>query len=172
MFLTAQWRLRHTGSSDFHPRSHFTKLLSRPLFFGPCQLSLFTYLPSMSGLSRSCCRWHEWNNIVRSRRSLDFVRSRVTRAHPSESELPYAIKYFLKHISYRTERWMDLYGILDFKSNPRNSSHFEINFKRTINCPTARANTNELTGVIIALLCSLLNNGGVIMRTSHLSLRN
>ena len=46
---------------------------------------------------------------------------------------------------------MDLYRILDFKSYPRNSSHFEMNFKRTINCPSARANMNELTGVISAL---------------------
>ena len=37
------------------------------------------------------------------RRSLDFVRLRFTRVHPSEPELPYAIKYFLKHNSYRTE---------------------------------------------------------------------
>ena len=122
MFLTTHRRLRHTGSSgsarvsDYglyrrmracfvylchHPRSHFTKFLNRPLFFGPCQLSLFIYLRSMSGLSRSCCRWPEYN--VRSRRSLNFVRSCFIQAHPSESELPYAIKYFLKHNSYRIE---------------------------------------------------------------------
>jgi len=38
---------------------------------------------------------------------------------------------------------MDLYRILDLKSNPGNSSHFEMNFKRTINCPATRANMNE-----------------------------
>jgi len=45
-------------------------------------LLLFKYFRSMSGLSHSCCRWPESNNIVRSKRSLDFVRSRYTRAHP------------------------------------------------------------------------------------------
>jgi len=38
---------------------------------------------------------------------------------------------------------MDLYKTLDLKFNPMDSSHFESNFKRTINCPTARANMNE-----------------------------
>jgi len=128
--FTAQWQLRHPGSAwvfDYdvytgerelvcfvclfhHPRSHFTKLLTRPLFFWA--LSLFIYFRSMSGLSRSCCRWLEYNNIVRSRRSLDFVRSCFIRAHSLESELSYAAKNFLKHNSYRTEYFfeaMDLY---------------------------------------------------------------
>jgi len=30
---------------------------------------------------------------------------------------------------------MDLYRTLTLKSNPMDSSHFENNFKRTINCP-------------------------------------
>jgi len=38
---------------------------------------------------------------------------------------------------------MDLYGTSDLKFNPMASSHFESNFKRTINCPTTRTNTNE-----------------------------
>jgi len=38
---------------------------------------------------------------------------------------------------------MDLYRTLDFKFNPMDSSHFESNFKRTINCPTTGANMNE-----------------------------
>jgi len=38
---------------------------------------------------------------------------------------------------------MDLYRTLDFKSSPMDSSHFENNFKRTINCTTTRANMNE-----------------------------
>jgi len=38
---------------------------------------------------------------------------------------------------------MDLYKTLDLKFNPTDSSHFENNFKRTINCPTTRANMNE-----------------------------
>jgi len=37
----------------------------------------------------------------------------------------------------------DLYRTLDFKSNPMDSSHFENNFKGTINCPITRANMNE-----------------------------
>ena len=32
---------------------------------------------------------------------------------------------------------------LDLKFNPMESSHFENNFKRTINCPTTRENMNE-----------------------------
>jgi len=38
---------------------------------------------------------------------------------------------------------MDLYKTLDLKFNPMDSSHFENNFKRTINCPTTRSNMNE-----------------------------
>jgi len=38
---------------------------------------------------------------------------------------------------------MDLYRTLDLKSNLMDSSHFENNFKRTINCPATRANMNE-----------------------------
>jgi len=37
----------------------------------------------------------------------------------------------------------DLYRTLDVKSYPMNTSHFENNFKQTINCPATRANTNE-----------------------------
>jgi len=40
------------------------------------------------------------------RRSVNFVRSRFTRAQPSETELPYAMKYILKHNSYRTESFL------------------------------------------------------------------
>ena len=60
LFSTAQWQLRHTGSSGWawvfdydsyrrtqacfvylchHPRSHSTKLLTRALFIGPCHCS-------------------------------------------------------------------------------------------------------------------------------------
>ena len=66
-----------------------------------CALSLFIYFRSMFGLSRSCCRWPEQNNIVRSRHSHDFVRALLGLM--LESELSYAAKYFLKHNSYRTE---------------------------------------------------------------------
>jgi len=38
---------------------------------------------------------------------------------------------------------MDLYRTLDLKSDPTNSSHFENNFKRTINCPATRANMKK-----------------------------
>jgi len=38
---------------------------------------------------------------------------------------------------------MDLYRTLDLKSNTIDSSHFEINFKRTINCPTTQVNMNQ-----------------------------
>jgi len=38
---------------------------------------------------------------------------------------------------------LDLYRTLDLKSNPMDSSRFENNFKRTINCPATRADMNE-----------------------------
>jgi len=38
---------------------------------------------------------------------------------------------------------VDLYRTLDLKSNPMDSSHFENNFKRTVNCPATRANMDE-----------------------------
>jgi len=83
-----------------HPRSHFTKLLSRALFFGPCHCS-YLFVPCLA------LRVHVAGDlnktIVRSRRSHDFVHLRFTRAHTSETELSYAFKYFLKHSSYRIE---------------------------------------------------------------------
>jgi len=99
----------------------------------------------MSGRSRSCYRWPEQNNSIRSRRSQYFVRSRFTRAHSLESDLSYAARYLLKHNSYRTVCFfeaMDLYRTFDVKFNPMDSSHFESNFKRTINYPTTRTNMN------------------------------
>jgi len=38
---------------------------------------------------------------------------------------------------------MDFYRTLDLKSKPMDSSHFENNFKRTVNCPATRADMNE-----------------------------
>jgi len=38
---------------------------------------------------------------------------------------------------------MYLYRTLNFKSNPLDSTHFENNFKRTIDCPVTRANMNK-----------------------------
>jgi len=38
---------------------------------------------------------------------------------------------------------MDLYRTFYLKTNPVDSSHFENNFKQTINCPATRANMNE-----------------------------
>ena len=55
---------------------------------------------------------------------------------------------------------MDLYGTLDMKSNPMDSSHWMSLVSR------------GLIGVIIALWRPSLNNGEVIMRTSYLLLRN
>jgi len=37
---------------------------------------------------------------------------------------------------------MNLHRTLDLKSNAMDSSHFENSFKRTINCPTTRADMN------------------------------
>jgi len=69
VLLTAQWRLQHTGSSGLagvfnydlyrktqfacfaylchHPLSHFTKLLNRVLFFGPCHCS-YIFVPCLA----------------------------------------------------------------------------------------------------------------------------
>jgi len=38
---------------------------------------------------------------------------------------------------------MDLYRTLDLIFNPVDSSHFEMNFTRTINCPETPASMNE-----------------------------
>jgi len=110
VFSTAKWRLRHTGSSGlarvfdydlcrrkrvcllciFMPplkvRSRFTKLLTRAIFIGACYCS-YIFAPFAFMLEVTWIK-----NIVCSR-----------RAHTFEPELPYAIKYLLKHTSYRTE---------------------------------------------------------------------
>jgi len=117
-----QWRLRHSGSSrlirvfeyDLHgttlacllcmfvpPPTSLIKVVNEEFFH--LALSLLIYFRSTSDLSRSCCRWPESKNTVRSRGSLDFVRWRFTRAHPPEPELPSAIRYFLKYTSYQIE---------------------------------------------------------------------
>jgi len=54
------------------------------------------------------------------------------------------------HIGLNDFEAMDLYRTLDLKSNPMDSSHFENNFKGTINCPATRANetsTQKVCGV-------------------------
>jgi len=38
---------------------------------------------------------------------------------------------------------MDLYITLDLKTKPMDSSHYENNFKQTINCPMIWAGINE-----------------------------
>jgi len=43
---------------------------------------------------------------------------------------------------------MDLYRTFGLKSNPTDSSHFENNFKRMMNCPATRANLNEPSTVL------------------------
>jgi len=52
---------------------------------------------------------------------------------------------------------MDLYKTLDLKFNTMDSSHFENNFKRTINCPQLgliwmSLVSGWLTGVTVAIL--------------------
>jgi len=70
------------------------------------------------------------------------------------------------------------YRTLDLKLNPMDSTHFENNFKGTINCSTTRAIIYKpslsrwLTGVINALWRKLFNNEEVIMRISHWLLHN
>jgi len=62
--------------------THFTDYMVVNLGSMRWALLLFKYFRSMSGLSHSCCRWPESKTIIRSKCSLDFVRSRFTRAHP------------------------------------------------------------------------------------------
>ena len=47
------------------------------------------------------------------------------------------------HIGLNVFEAMVLYKTLDLKFNPMDSSHFENNFKRMINCPTTQASMNE-----------------------------
>ena len=111
-------------------------------------LLLFKYFRSMSGLSHSFCRWSESKTIVRSKRSLDFVRSRFTRAHPLEPELlsasifwhnSYQNKCFFKAIYLHRAVVFNLFcnlfsgfqpffchRALNVNSSPVNSSHSKI----------------------------------------------
>jgi len=71
---------------------------------------------------------------------------------------------------------MDLYRTLHFNYNPMNYPHYENNFKRTKNCPVNRLIwmslvRRGLTGVIIALWCTIFNSGEVVLRPSYLLLR-
>jgi len=58
-------------------------------------LPLFKYFCSISGLSHSCCRWPEWNCIICSKHSPDFIRWGFTRALKNlwEPEVPHAINH-------------------------------------------------------------------------------
>jgi len=75
---------------------HFTKLLTRALFFGPCQCS-YEFIPCLAFHAHVAGYLNKTISFVVG------VLSRFTQAHPLEPELPHAIKCFLKHNSYRTE---------------------------------------------------------------------
>jgi len=99
VFLRAQWLLRHKDLARvfdydlyrrmpacfvylcYHPRSHFTKLLTRALFFDLVTVHIFSFYvwPFAFMLQVTWIK-----NIVRSKRSHDFVCSHFTRAHPLE----------------------------------------------------------------------------------------
>ena len=83
-----------------HPRSHFIKLLIRDLFLGLVTVHIISFYvwPFAFMLQVTRIKY-----IIRSRSFLDFVRSRLTRDHPSEPEMPNAMKYFWKHNSYQNE---------------------------------------------------------------------
>ena len=76
-------------------RSHFTKLLTRALFFVPCHCSyIFVLCPAF------------YVHVARDlNKAISFVAG-ITRAHTLEPKLPYAIKYCLKHNSYWTEYFL------------------------------------------------------------------
>ena len=62
------------------------------------------------------------------------------------------------HIKLNFFEAMDLYRTLAFKSNLMDSSHFENNFKRMVNCPATQANKNEPSkeGLLtLSLLCDV-----------------
>ena len=84
-----------------HPRSHFTKLLTRALFFVPCHCS-YIFVPCLAFCVHVAGDLNKTISFIVGV-SLDFVCSCFTQAHLSESELPYEINYFLKHNSYQIE---------------------------------------------------------------------
>ena len=143
-------------------------------------LSVFLYFRSTSGLSCSFRRWPQSKTLIRSRRFLEFLRSRFTRANPSELELPFAIKYSFKYNSYQIKCFseaMYLHRTLNLYSNPTDSSHSRILSKewkivQELGLIWMRLVRTELTGVIVTLWCTLRNNRRALMRTFHLLLRN
>jgi len=78
-----------------HRRSHFTKLLTRALLFGPVTVHIFSFHVWPFALMLQVTWIKQYHS---SRCSLDFVRLGFTQADLLESELLYAIKYFLKQL--------------------------------------------------------------------------
>ena len=112
-----------------HPQAHFTKLLTRALFFGACHCS-YIFVPCLAFRIHFAGDLNKTISFIAGVLSTSFART-------LEPELPFAIKYFLKHKSYQTECFfeaMDLYRTFDLNSNLMDGSHFEKNFKRTKVC--------------------------------------
>jgi len=158
---TRQWQLRHSGSARVFCHALYCRTRAGLLcIFVPLPtspkvvhsgsfhwvLSVFMYFRFMLNL-----RVHFAGDVNKkiffvatSKGSHEYVRSRFTRPHPLEPELPSAIKYFLKFNLYQIESFfeaMDLHTTFEFQSSRRSS--FENNFKRTINSAVTRANMNE-----------------------------
>ena len=124
-----------------HYPLHWLRLLTRALSIGSCQCS---YIFVSCWTSVFILQETQIKNIFRSNCSHEYLRSRFTRAHPLESELPSAIKYFLKVNSHQIECFfeaMDLHTTFGFQSSWR--CPFENIFKRTMNSPVTWTNMNE-----------------------------
>jgi len=141
--MCRQWRFQHSGSTQpsttlyiveselacfaclcQHPLS-WLRLLTLALSIGPCQCS-YIYVscwPSVFNLQVT------WIKKYRSNGSLEYLRSRFTRAHPLEPELPSIITYFFKVNSYHIEYFLEARGLhktMDLNSNPMNGVHSRI----------------------------------------------
>ena len=87
---------RDFRSQHYHPL-HWLRLLTLDLSIGIVSVHIFSFHVGF----RAICRWRESKNIVRNNGSLEYIRSLFPRAHPLESELPSAIKYFFNLINIR-----------------------------------------------------------------------
>jgi len=78
-----------------HPGSQFTKLFTRAIFIRRNHCS-YIFVPRLAFRVHVAGDMNKTISFVVDRRYLDFVRSCLTRAHPLETELPYAVELFSK----------------------------------------------------------------------------
>ena len=115
--MCRQWRFQHSGSTRAFdsalycrtracmlcmfvlPPTSLIKVVNSGYFHWA--LSVFIYFRFMLAFRVQFAGDVKKRNIVRNNGSLEYVRSRFTRAHPLEPELPSAIKYFFNLINIR-----------------------------------------------------------------------